>query len=247
MEFDDISDNREWAQLFDKQKDALQAASQRRGEQPRDRKPREQLISEFMGRRMANDIAMAQGKHQIQQSWVAPPYPPSTAALHCLQKLFIKDLRLETHHRGHYVLLRAATPSMVMTAVMVIMEDEKGHGIPFQLYQQKADAYRKAKDVIQESHLCILKEPYFKVQNDGGYGLRVDHVGDLIWLSADDERVPAAWKPRISDLEIDAMQLKDEGNRALKAGKPYEAGGMQVHTPSYLITTEQIDKDEVAK
>lgn len=224
MEFDDVSDSREWAQLFDKQRDALQAASQRRGEQPRDRKPRDQLISDFMARRMANDFFMAQRKHQIQQSWVAPPYPPSTAASHHLQKLFIKDLRLETHHRGKYVLLRAATPSAVMTAVMVIMEDEKGHAVTFQLYQQKTNAYRTAKDVIQEGHLCILKEPYFKVMNDEGYGLRVDHVGDLIWLSVDDERIPAAWKPRISDLDVDAMQLKDEGNRALKAGKPYEAG-----------------------
>jgi len=226
METDDVSDIREWAQLLDKQKHALQAASQQRGDLPRDRKPREQLINEFMGRRMANDIAMAQHKYQIHQSWVAPPYPPSIAAMQDLQKLFIKDLRLETHHRGYYVLLRAATPSMVMTAVMVIMEDEKGNGVRFQLYQQKADAYRTAEDVIQEGHLCILKEPYFKVQNDGGYGLRVDHVGDLIWLSVDDERVPAAWKPRISNLEIDAMQLKYEGNLALKAGKPYEAGEM---------------------
>ncbi len=223
MDFDDNSDRREWAQLLDVQKDTLQAANQRRGEQPRDRKPREQLISDFKGRRMANNLMMAQRKHQIQQSWVAPPYPPSTAASHYLQKLFIKDLRLETHHRGYNVLLRAATPSMVMTAVMVIMEDEKGHRLPFQLFQQKTDAYRTAKDVIQEGYLCILKEPYFKVMNDGGYGLRVDHVGDIIWLSADDERVPAAWKPRISDLDIDAMQVKDEGNRALKAGKLYEA------------------------
>lgn len=224
MEFDDISDRREWAQLFDKQRDALRAASQRKGEQPRDRKPRDQLISEFMGRGMANEFAMAQSTHLTQQSWVAPPYPPSTAASHYLQKLFIKDLRLETHHRGSYVLLRAVTPSTFMTAVMAIMEDEKGHGVPFQLYQQKANAYRTAKDVIQEGHICILKEPYFKVMNDGGYGLRVDHVGDILWLSVDDERVPPAWKPRISDLDIDAIELKDEGNRALEAGKPYEAG-----------------------
>jgi len=226
MEIDDISDTGQWAQLLDKQNDALQAASLRRGEQPRDRKPLEQLINEFMARWIGNNIMLAQRKHQIQQSWVAPPYSPSTTASQNLRKLFIKDLRLETHHRDHHMLLRAATPSVVMTAVMVIMEDEKRNGVSFQLYQQKGDAYRTVEDVIQEGDLCILKEPYFKVTNDGRYGLRVDHVGDLIWLSADDQRVPAAWKPRISDLEIDAMQMKDEGNRALKAGKPYKAGGM---------------------
>lgn len=225
MDFDDNSDGREWAQLLNVQKDALQAANRRRGEQPRDRKSRDQLINGFMLRRMDNDFMMAQREnYQIQQSWVPPPYPPSIAASYTLQKLFIEDLRLETHHRGYYVLLRAATRSMVMTAVTAIMEDEKGDGLRFQLYQQKPDAYRTATDVIQEGHFYILKEPYFKVMNDGGYGLRVDHVGDLTGLSVDDERVPATWKPRILDLDIDAMHLKDEGNRTLKAGKPYEAG-----------------------
>lgn len=226
MEIDDVSGIQQWMEQLNNQRIALQAASRRRDERPTDRKSLQQLVNEFMIRNLSRSFLRAQLQHQITQSWVAPPYPPSTAALGRLQQLFLADLRLETHHRGYYILLRAATPSNVMTAVMAIMEDAHGDGVVFQLYQQKGDNYRTAHDVIQQGYLCIVKEPYFKIMNNGGYGLRVDHVTDLIWLSAIDERVPSPWKPRISDLGIDAMQLKEEGNRALKAGKLYEAAEM---------------------
>ena len=226
MDVDDVSHVGQWAHLLRGQQAALQAASKRRGERPMDRKPRRQLINEFMVHYVSQRLMLAQRNHHLHQSWVAPPYPPSVAALGSLRKLLLKDLYLETHHRGSYVLLRAATPSNVMTAVLAIMEDEKGDGVVFQLYQQRADDYRTVGDVIQEGSICIVKEPYFKVMIDGGYGLRVDHVSDIVWLSADDEKIPAAWKPRISDLEKDAMELKEEGSRALKAGKLYEAAEM---------------------
>jgi len=64
-----------------------------------------------------------------------------------------------------------------------------------------------------------VKEPYFKVMNDGNYGLRVDHLSDVTWLSPDDERIPIGWRARISELEKTAETLKKEGNLALKAGK----------------------------
>jgi len=73
--------------------------------------------------------------HMIHQSWVAGPYPPSVAPFRRLKKLYLRDLQLETHHRGFYALLRVATPLVTMTAVMAIMEDEKDDGVVFQLYQ----------------------------------------------------------------------------------------------------------------
>jgi len=71
-------------------------------------------------------------------------------------------------------------------------------------------------------NVCIVKEPYFKVMNDGGYGLRVDHVSDILWLALNDDRVPLAWQPRVSELK-DAEKLKEDGNAALKAGKLHKA------------------------
>lgn len=45
----------------------------------------------------------------------------------------IKDL-LESHHRVSYLVLRTATPVDRMTAIMAIVEDEKGHAATLQLY-----------------------------------------------------------------------------------------------------------------
>ncbi|KAK4694738.1 hypothetical protein P7C71_g2891, partial [Lecanoromycetidae sp. Uapishka_2] len=160
--------------------------------------------------------------HMIHQSFLPHPYPPSTVSWKDLKKVYIKDLQLQIHHRGSFVLLKAATVATVMTAVMAIVEDEVGEGVVLQLYQQEGDNHRRADEVIRLGDVCIVKEPYFKVMNDGGYGLRVDHVSDIVWLAANDDVVPVAWRPRISELK-DAEKLKEEGNAALKAGKLCEA------------------------
>ena len=220
MEIDDVSHIDQWVQLLAQQKVALQAASTRKGERPRDRKSLGQLVHNFMLRSASTSSTLGEKNlFMIRQSWVAPPYPPSVAPLGTLEKLYIKDLQLQTHHRGFYTLLRVATPPQTMTAVMAIMEDEKDDGVMLQLYQQEDENHRPGEEAVQIQHVCIVKEPYFKVMNDGDYGLRVDHPSDVIWLSLDDERIPLGWRARISELEKTAEVLKDEGNLALKAGK----------------------------
>ena len=69
----------------------------------------------------------------------------------------------------------------------------------------------------------IVKEPYYKLMSDGDYGMRVDHVSDLISLSSVDDRVPSCWRAAISESRKTANELKQEGNQALIAGKMYEA------------------------
>ena len=72
-------------------------------------------------------------------------------------------------------------------------------------------------------NVCIVKEPYFKTMSDGCYGLRVDHISDIIWLSPDDERIPLNWRSQVTELEKDAEDLKVTGNGALKVGKVHQA------------------------
>ena len=223
MEIDDVSDDSQWLQLLQKQKATLQAASKRKGERPKDRKSRGQLFDEFMVRYVATKMNLARSEHLMHLSFIAPPYQPCVASLTELKKIWIKDLQLETHHRGFYALLKVITPPTTMTAVMAVMEDETGDGVTLQLYQQRDDEYRKGEEVVQVNKACIIKEPYFKVMSDGRYGLRVDHVSDIVWLPSDDDRLPLAWQPRITELEKDADALKNEGNAALKAGELHQA------------------------
>lgn len=69
-----------------------------------------------------------------------------------------------------------------MTAIMAVMEDENGDVILLQLYQQEDERNRAAADIIKVCTILLVKEPYFKVMGDGEYGLRVDHLSDVILL-----------------------------------------------------------------
>ena len=80
----------------------------------------------------------------------------------------------------------------------------------------------EAEDVVPINGVCFIKEPYFKVMNDGGYGLRVDHVTDLHWLSLNDDRVPMNWRAQVRESRS-ANVWKEEGNKAMRANKPHRA------------------------
>ncbi|KAL8713675.1 MAG: hypothetical protein Q9220_002201 [cf. Caloplaca sp. 1 TL-2023] len=242
MDVDDVSHVGQWLQLLEKQKIALQAASKRKGEQPKDRRPRGHIIQEFM-LQSASTSQMYQKKdqHMIHQSWVASPYLPSVALFESLKKIYLKDLYLETHHRGSYLLLRVATPPMTMTAVMAVMDDEEDDGVLLQLYQQEDKDHRPGEEEVRKGRVCIVKEPYYKVMNDGGYGLRVDHLSDIIWRSPDDKRIPLGWRAPISKLKKTAETLKEEGNRAVKVGE------LNVAIESYTLALHHSDTCEMSQ
>jgi len=130
-----------------------------------------------------------------------------------LKKIMIDDLLLETHHRGTYLLVRSVTPQDRMTAVMAIVEDEKRDVLMVQLYHQEEDADGRAEDVLFEGMVLILKEPYLKLMSDGNYGLRVDHLSDVVCLSANDEQTPRIWQRELAEHSGTALAWKTKGNR----------------------------------
>lgn len=214
MDVDDVSHDEEIVASLDKQKQTLEAAKKRKGERPNDMKARDLLIQIFMVNRASQH--MMHSRHMTYHSWVAEPYPPSVAPLPTLKKLHINEMQLETHHRGFYALLRIATPSDMIIAVMFIVEDERRNGVMLQLYQQEDTEYELAEEIAHVGDVCIVKEPYFKTMSNGDYGLRVDHVNDIVWLAQDDDRIPLSWAPRISEVDKTAKEWKEEGNAALK-------------------------------
>lgn len=217
MDIDDVFGTEQTTAWFKNQQQTLEAAKKRKGERPNNIKSRALLIHQFMMILAYQKTYRPSHRHEMHHSWVAEPYLPSVASLPTLQKLHINQLQLETHHRGFYALLRVATPPNMMTAVMVIVEDEKEKGIMLQVYQQEDTEYRLAEDIAQVGAVCIIKEPYFKIMGDGEYGIRVDHVTDIVWLAQDDNGIPLGWQARISQVEKTAKGLKEEGNAALKA------------------------------
>jgi hypothetical protein len=218
MDIHDVSDSSKYRQALNKQKQTLLSARKRRGQIPKDRDARETLVDRHMQMyySIGREVLITQPR-MIRSSFLADPHLPSIVSVKDLKKTFVKQLKLETHHRGFYLLLRTITPLIKMTAIMTVAEDEQKDVTSLNVYNQ--DDKVETLSRFDTSSVCILKEPYFKIMSDGKYGLRVDHVSDLIWLPKDDDRVPLQWRPPLISLKKTADEWKKEGNDAFKAGK----------------------------
>jgi hypothetical protein len=219
-----------------RQIEVLKKAQLRQGERPRDGPPRNALIQQFTMAAMMQKIQQTGQGHFMRANFIPPAYPPCISPLSHLEITFIKDLQLETHHRGKYLLLRAVTPPRRMTAIMAIMEDEKDDVSMLSLYHCEEEDERPAEDIVRPGTILLIKEPYFKVHGDGGYGLRVDHITDVLHIDEDDERVPSKWRQRPRQVHSSADTLRKEGNAAVGQKKYWEA--IAKYKPQPLRTTD---------
>jgi hypothetical protein len=156
---------------------------------------------------------------------VPPPYQPCVLPYAALRKVGLRELRLETNHRGNYLLVRTLTSPWKAAGIGTIIEDESGDAMQLQLYHQlRPHAPQETEEMlIPAGCVFVVKEPYFKVTGDGGYGVRVDHVSDIVWLAMDDERIPSAWRATVPPRARESDFWKREGNVSFKAGNYREA------------------------
>ncbi len=102
-----------------------------------------------------------------------------------------------------------------MTAIMVIVEDEKMDALMVQLYQQPDENVRPASSIITKGDVFLIKEPFFKIMGDGEYGLRIDHVGDYVRIDVHHKLWSKKWIPDPFNLRRTANDWKQEGNVAM--------------------------------
>jgi hypothetical protein len=216
-------DMSQYWQVLQSQKQNLKKAKDRQGQLPRDRKPREQAYLQFMMVMLSTKQRQEEMEHQMHSSFVPPAYLPCTTPLAHLTPTAIKHLRLETHHRGTYLLLRVITPPNRMTAIMVLAEDSQKDVVLLQMYQQDAEDVRAATDVVNVGTIVLVKEPYFKLSASGDYTLRVDHVSDIVCIDRNDPKIPKKWRPRTPEAEQSAEVLKSRGDTAIKEHKYWQA------------------------
>lgn len=214
----------EYLGLIKGQKQLLQSAKSRQGQRPRDRKPKEQIWMEFMMASMSTNARKQQGdNHMIHSSFIPPAYLPCTTPLAQLTPILIKQLTLETHHRGRYLLLKVVAPPNRMTAILTLTVDETDDVVVLQLYQQEDEQVRPATDVVDVGMMLLTKEPYFKIMANGDYGLRVDHLSDIVHIRKGDPILPKAWYQNTSGAKESAEVSKSKGDAAVGAGKYWEA------------------------
>ncbi|KAJ4988889.1 TPR domain-containing protein [Stagonosporopsis vannaccii] len=215
------ADISQYLSVIDGQKQLLQKARSRQGQRPRDRKPREQMYMEFMMAHMA--VGQCQQGHMIHSSFIPPAYLPCTTPIAQLTPILIRQLTLETHHQGRYLLLRAITPPNRMTAIIVLAADRTEDVAVLQLYQHEDEDARPATDVVDVGTMLLVKEPYFKVMASGDYGLRVDHLSDIVHIEEGHPVLPKEWITHQPESEESAEGLKSKGDSAIGAGKYWEA------------------------
>jgi hypothetical protein len=179
MDTHDVSEIPQYMELLLRQKKTIQDAQLLKGQRPKGKKRRDELIMQFRFRLMMKQARSDTNNYNMRTTFIPPAYTPCITPLPELKKVMIRDLRLETHHRGTYLLLTSITPPDRMTAVMALVEDEKKEVVMLQLYYQAEENERSAEEILPEGAVLIVKEPYLKVMADGGYGIRVDHVSDI--------------------------------------------------------------------
>ncbi|CAH0045204.1 unnamed protein product [Clonostachys solani] len=141
------------------------------------------------------------------------PYPPSTKSLGELKKKMIKDLHMELHHEGAFLVVRSIAPPTRLTSIMAIVEDENQDVVLLQLYNQEKETEYPADEILGDGMVVMLKNPYLKTTSDGTYGLRVDHLSDIVCLARHDDRVPSKWRINLRDDTKNALYWKNLGNR----------------------------------
>ncbi|KAH6612917.1 TPR domain protein [Chaetomium sp. MPI-SDFR-AT-0129] len=153
--------------------------------------PREKWLSEF-NEAIRRVDASDQGHQWFL--WLPKAYPPCVTPVGELTKTMIDDLRLNTHHRGTYLVVRSLTPQNSTSSISAIVEDEKGEVVMVQLWRQQTD---DRDPLVDKGTVMVLKEPYLVKATDGKYLLRVDHVSDVVFLLNHDERMPAVWRAKV--------------------------------------------------
>ncbi|KAH6642926.1 hypothetical protein C7974DRAFT_386403, partial [Boeremia exigua] len=235
------SDSSEFIHIIERQKQTLQKARSRQGQRPSDRKPKEHMYIEFM-MVLRNTTTADRGDQSnlIHSSFIPPAYLPCTTPLAQLTPMSIRQLMLETHHRGKYLLLRAIAPPNRMTAIIVLAEDESEDAVVLQLYQQEEENIRQATDVVNVGTTLLVKEPYFKIMASGDYGLRVDHLSDIVYVDRGDPILPKRWNPPMSEAEQSAEISKSKGDSAVGAGNYWKAIEEYSRAMSRKTTSERI-------
>lgn len=211
----------QYHETIERQKKTLLEAKKRQGERPDDRKSRDYTCNIFMTNLLKTKFMENAGT--IHSSFIPPAYPPCTTPVDELGQIAIRNLQLEIHHRGTYLLLRSITPPSRMTAIMAIMEDENRDVLMLQLFQQEDENKRAAANIVDVGTILLIKEPYFKVTRDGEYGLRVDHISDFIRIEGNDARIPQSWKTRLVESEQSAESLKAKGNLSMEKSRYWDA------------------------
>lgn len=140
--------------LTDCDKKTLQEAKKCQAQQPCDRKSRDHAYRKFIAALKFERIG---GPRMVYSSFIPPAYILCTSPISALKYVAIKDLQLETHHRGTYLMQQSIMPLSQMIAIIAIMKDENGNVMMLQLYQQKDKGKLAVANIVNVGTILLVK------------------------------------------------------------------------------------------
>ncbi|KAL2137279.1 hypothetical protein VTI74DRAFT_5010 [Chaetomium olivicolor] len=146
----------------------------------------------------------------VKQPLMADAYPASTKSIRELEIIPLSELRVETHHRGKGIIVKAVSPPFVGAGAVSVVEDEFGNADKLAIYNQPDSSILSG---VPEGCVVAVKEPYYKkngAEND--FLICVDHPGDIILLRFTDPIIPEAL--RLGPLLKTAEDWKTAADRA---------------------------------
>ncbi|THX44723.1 hypothetical protein D6C98_08089 [Aureobasidium pullulans] len=174
---------------------------------PRGRQAREDLS--------ARGAISSLSNADIKMTVVSESYSPSIAPLQALNKINLRDLHLETHHRGNLLVLRTFGHSTDISQIQTFMpvEDETGDVDRIAIFNFGLSSWPEKR--LPSGIVLAIKEPFYSsVSEDIGMALCIHHPSDVIFLEDNHSAFPSSWQLPIKVKT--ASEWKLEGNEALK-------------------------------
>ncbi|KAK6523544.1 hypothetical protein TWF281_001525 [Arthrobotrys megalospora] len=200
---------------------------------------KEKLILLLEGRELVDEGAEFFDSKYNSVEYYIEPYPPSYKSIEELESITIEDLHHETRHAGTKIFVKTVCLPKRLSTVSVIIEDE--NGVPAQLQIFNLGKKVDLDELLPVGQILCIKEPLFKFSTTSWPSLRVDHMGDLVFLE-DDEGVPAVWK--VEGIKRSAEDCKEIGNQAVRNGKLRE--GIKWYTKGLSILASKPEEPNAA-
>lgn len=138
-------------------------------------------------------------------------YSPCDVPLAGLVPINLRELTLETHHRGRVLIVKSFCEPVKAAYIMSAVEDELGDVDRLAVHNLLPTA--EANTVLPQGAIVAIKEPYYKfVTTQGVTMVYVDHPTDLVLLKPGNGIIPRGLDTRPMEMSRSALRLKEEGN-----------------------------------
>lgn len=136
----------------------------------------------------------------------------SVRRLDQLEPIRLKDMYVNKHHIGKYLLCRTIVEPFYMTAMSLLVEDEDGKIENLSIYNYSTSYDIPPSDLLPLNTVMIIKEPYLKIMihDNNNYFIRVESPTDIVILDDDGHSVQK-WKIQLPKRTY--SELNERGNK----------------------------------